>query len=264
MWYSYQDAVANVYALGIIIGYADGSFNGDGIMNRGQACVVIYRMMQYAGDTSGGKITTLTPVPSVESEIGSIGPATLTLRDGSAATEENVLNRIQEILKVLPNGTPWSERTTGLNKGLRDNSVSINGYEFGTPSKAVMQIQTNHYTSMTSGCGGFAGLVSDAIYGGANNGGENFPIRKLDSASQVRPGDILVQIGADGITDHVSTAASRVKSTKERDGVTLYAIGSYDGNGNDCVSYDDYDNHLYVTDELYRDHYCVAYTRYPE
>lgn len=127
-----------------------------------------------------------------------------------------------------------------------------------------MQIQTNHYTSMTNGCGEFAGLVSDAVYGGANNGGENFPIRKLDSASQVRPGDILVQIGADGITDHVSTVASRVKSTKERDGVTLYAIGSYDGNSNDCVSYDDYDNHLYVTDELYRDHYCVAYTRYPE
>lgn len=265
IWYGYQDAVANVYALGIITGYADGSFNGDGIMNRGQACVVIYRMMQYAGNTSGGEV--VTPVPEVPTapETGNTEattPSTLTLRDGSAVTEENVLNRIQEILKVFPNGAPWSERTAGLNKGLRDNSVSINGYELGTPSKAVMQIQTNHYTSMTSGCGGFAGLVSDAIFGGANNGGENFPIRKLDSVAQVRPGDILVEIGADGVTDHVLTAAARVMSTKERDGITIYAIAVYDGNSNDSVRYNDYGD-CYFTDELYRDHYSVAYTRYP-
>ncbi|WP_300692056.1 S-layer homology domain-containing protein [uncultured Oscillibacter sp.] len=42
----YREAVANVYALGVIGGYSDGSFNGGGIMNRGQAAAVIYRMTQ--------------------------------------------------------------------------------------------------------------------------------------------------------------------------------------------------------------------------
>ncbi len=42
----YRDAVANVYALGIIGGYSDGTFGGEVTMNRGQAAVVIYRMTQ--------------------------------------------------------------------------------------------------------------------------------------------------------------------------------------------------------------------------
>ena len=43
----YGEAVANVYALGIIGGYSDGTFTGTNVMNRGQGCVVIYRMAQY-------------------------------------------------------------------------------------------------------------------------------------------------------------------------------------------------------------------------
>ena len=46
----YRDAVSNVYALGIIGGYSDGTFSGTVTMNRGQGCVVIYRMAQYVLD----------------------------------------------------------------------------------------------------------------------------------------------------------------------------------------------------------------------
>ena len=46
----YRDAVANVFALGIIGGYSDGTFSGTVTMNRGQGCVVIYRMAQYVSD----------------------------------------------------------------------------------------------------------------------------------------------------------------------------------------------------------------------
>ena len=42
----YRDAVANVYALGIIGGYSDGTFGGEVTMNRCQAAVVIYSMTQ--------------------------------------------------------------------------------------------------------------------------------------------------------------------------------------------------------------------------
>ena len=45
----YRDAVSNVYALGIIGGYSDGTFGGTVTMNRGQGCAVIYRMAQHIG-----------------------------------------------------------------------------------------------------------------------------------------------------------------------------------------------------------------------
>lgn len=45
----YRDAVSNVYALGIIGGYSDGTFGGTVTMNRGQGCAVIYRMAQHVG-----------------------------------------------------------------------------------------------------------------------------------------------------------------------------------------------------------------------
>lgn len=43
----YREAVKTVFALGVINGYADGSFGGEKVMNRGQGCVVIHRMSQY-------------------------------------------------------------------------------------------------------------------------------------------------------------------------------------------------------------------------
>lgn len=301
IWASYRDAVANVYALGIITGYADGSFNGNGIMTRGAACIVIYRMMQYSNN-GGGDIQTPDPEVPVDPESGEIAcacvnlngeckcmgtassgsgntgsssgntgntgnsgntgdtgsstPSTMTLRDGSAVTEENVLKIINEILKVYPNGTTWNANTT------RNNNTSIGGYTLGTPSSAVMQIQTNHNSSMTKACGGFAGLVSDAIFGGANTGGDKFPIRKLNSVSQIRPGDIIVRLNSDGTTDHIMTAASRIRSSKTANNVQIYCIWAYHGNSNGSVVYDTYDS-CYITDELYRDSQYVAYTRYP-
>lgn len=260
MWYSYQDAVANVYALGIITGYSNGSFNGEGIMNRGQACVVIYRMMQYAGNTSGGEV--VTPAPEVPVDPEPATPTTLTLRDGSAVTEENVLNRIQQILKQYPEGAPWGE--SGTNVGTRDSSVSIGGYELGSPSAAITQISTKYQVNMRQGCGGFTGLVSDAIFGGSTTGGDKFPIRQLDSVSQVRPGDILIELNANGIQQHILTAASRIMDSTIINGTTRYSVAKYDGNvSGGYVAYNNYGNY-YITDELYRDHYYVAYTRYPD
>lgn len=46
---AYRNAVSNVYALGIIGGYSDGTFGGTVTMNRGQGCAVIYRMAQHVG-----------------------------------------------------------------------------------------------------------------------------------------------------------------------------------------------------------------------
>lgn len=66
----YRDAVTNVYALGIIGGYSDGSFAGDATMNRGQAAVVIYRMTVKMN--SSGENPTPDPEAPVDPGTGNI------------------------------------------------------------------------------------------------------------------------------------------------------------------------------------------------
>lgn len=302
----YQDAVKNVYALGVIGGYGDGSFKGTNIMNRGQAAIVIQRMAQYApvrGDqdndvyddgteqkpntgsntgTSSGNTGSTSSGNTGSSSTGNTGssssstgsstgtttkpetkpetPAAKTLRDGSAVTEANALKIIQEILKVYPNGTAWGSGKAGW----RDANVLINNRRLGSISSAIMKIENTYHSSVQSGCGGFAGVVSDAIFGGRDNGGENFPIRKLSSVAQVRPGDIIAKLNANGEIKHILTAATSVKSTTTANGVTRYCIGVYDGNNNSKVNYSNMDGMNYITDDLYRGSYYEAWTRYPD
>ena len=91
----YRDAVANVYALGIIGGYSDGTFGGTVTMNRGQAAVVIYRMMQYSGN-SGTEVPApipeapAAPTPSEPNASSTPSQTASTLADGSAITESNL------------------------------------------------------------------------------------------------------------------------------------------------------------------------------
>ena len=88
----YRDAVANVYALGVIGGYSDGSFNGGGIMNRGQAAAVIYRMTQA--------VPVEAPAPETPST-----PAAGTLTNGKPITVENVTELMNELRAQYPRNT---------------------------------------------------------------------------------------------------------------------------------------------------------------
>lgn len=274
----YQDAVKNVYALGIISGYANGAFNGNNIMNRGQAAIVIQRMAQYApvtGDKDNDQFDDGTsqkpepkpeptpdpkpvePTPTPAPETKPEEPAAMTLRDGSAPTHANALKIINEILKVYPSNTPWDIRAQ------RNAYIEINGRKLGDISGAMTKIGNTHHVSMSVACGGFASLVSDAIFGGRDNGGENFPIRQLSSVAQVRPGDVIVKLDENGKALHVLTAASSVNKTDTVNGVTRYFIDTYEGNLNSKVIYKNYGT-SYINDELYRNISYVAYTRYPD
>lgn len=265
----YRDAVLNVYALGIIGGFSDGTFGGAVTINRGQAAVVIYRLAQYVGDGSGtgpavsaGDDLTEVPnspgsTPAGQEASGNAENGALTLRDGSAVTEENALKIIDEILKVYPSGTTWDDNTS------RVNSTLINNRELGSKSTTVQNIANIYGVAMQKACGGFAGLVSDSIFGGGNNGGNSFPGRKLDSVSQVRPGDIIIKMGPDGKQQHFLTAASSVKDTAVKNGVTLYYIDTYEGNMNGSVVYNN-SGVRYITDDLYRGSYYEVWTRYPD
>ena len=225
----YRDAVANVYALGIITGYADGSFGGTVTMNRGQAAVVIYRMMQYTGN-SDGDITNPDPETPVDPSTGEVvcacvsihgklceichtakpgattpvepekpetpstpsTPAAGTLTNGKPVTEANILELLSELQAKYPQHTSF-----------------VNGYSAGNKSTDVRtavwsyKTSTGRYCSTYSGCGGWAALVSDYIFGQTG-----FPARKITTAD-ARPGDIGIALNGNGELEHVFIVTSR-------------------------------------------------------
>ena len=198
----YRDAVANVYALGIITGYSDGSFSGEVTMNRGQAAVVIYRMMQYSGN-SGGNITNPDPetpaepeTPSKPSQPEQTGK---TLANGKPVTEDNILELLSELQAKYPQNTSF-----------------VNGYRDGIKSYDVLKA-TNQYkaagsnlsASTHSGCGGWAALVSDYIFGQTG-----FPARKIATAD-ARPGDIGISLDGNGKATHIFIITSRAQHNDE-------------------------------------------------
>ncbi len=250
----YRDAVANVYALGIIGGYSDGTFGGTVTMNRGQAAVVIYRMMQYSGN-SGTEVPVpipeapAAPTPSEPNASSTPSQAASTLADGSAITEANVLAMIQELLQKYPKGMAWPSGTART--GTASNTmVSV--------SSQYKQAGYGVSTSMQTGCGGFASLVSDSIFGS----GDANPARKVP-VEYVRPGDVIIILNADGKLTHVATAASRITGLSEYStDKTIPVLTIYDGNANGKVRYNDY----YLVPKTYNTtagYYVEVWTRYP-
>lgn len=225
----YQEAVKASFALGLITGYSDGSFSGEKTMNRAQGCVVIERLTRI--------LNGLTPQqtsaePSVHQTTDTV-TSTLKLRNGKAVTEENVIEIINEVMMVYPLGAPWDEsRTKGA--GLRDDNVEISGRVLGTMSPALSTINTRYKISMQRACGGFAGVVSDAIFGGGNTGGSNFPARKIDDIRQIRPGDIIITFN-NNMPEHVMVATSGVIETQQDEGEEICICDYYDGNDNEAV-----------------------------
>lgn len=273
----YREAVKNVFALGIITGYSDGTFGGAKNMNRGQGCVVIYRMMHYTpatstkpntGDTTYDDGKTETK-PETKPSTGNTGSSTGTttgntssntsntgnsnqngvLTNGKAITEDNVLAMIKELLKKYPNGMKWDDNT----------------YRESIVSRTMNQIATSYTranaggntTNMQRGCGGFASLISDSIFGqGTLN-----PARKVP-VEYVRPGDVIIKLNAEGKLMHVAIAASRITGVDEYGDGNSPILTIYDGNANSKVRYNNY-YAVPKTYSAYRGYYVEIWTRYP-
>ena len=165
----YRDAVANVYALGIIGGYSDGTFGGTVTMNRGQAAVVIYRMMQYSGN-SGTEVPApipeapAAPTPSEPNASSTPSQTASTLADGSAITESNVQTLLNELRAKYPDGSLYATVGTKIYTNIYS---PVSGASYG--------IQ----------CGGWAALASDYIFG------KTTPVRTHKNFNQVRIGDVF-------------------------------------------------------------------------
>lgn len=155
----YRDAVANVYALGIITGYADGSFNGEGIMNRGQACVVINRLVQLLQNNG---ITLETPAQTpVETPVETPAqtPQAALLANGKPITDDNIREILYGLKAEYPEGRSWND------------------------------FENDYYSEVLdfigSGCWAFGLICSDAVFG-------DLPVTEEHSDfDRVRVGDML-------------------------------------------------------------------------
>lgn len=281
----YQDAVKNVFALGIITGYSNGAFNGDNLMNRGQGCVVIYRMTKYtpaavnptpdtddSGKPTGGTGNTgNTGSTGNTGNTGNTGtgtetqtptqpetPATKTLSNGKPVTEANVIALLNELKSKYPEGTNFAN---GYSKGSTSTDIRAvtNTYKAKRPdSSTVGRLST------TAGCGGWMALASDYIFGQSG-----FPLRKV-AFKNARPGDILLILDNLGRIEHVEIITSRPHHEPEfelwragttdasddvKGNVNTYAVywgGTEYGNGG-AIEYDD----------GYLSNLHAVYTRYP-
>ena len=202
----YQDAVKNVFALGIITGYANGTFGGNNIMNRGQGCTVIYRMMNYvpaakpvdpdtskpAVDDSGKPTVPETPKPETPvTPTQPEAPKTGMLTNGKPITEANVLAMLADLKRQWPDGTYDYNKTNPL---YSQSSTAHPGIAAATNT---YNVDNGGKVSTRYGCGGYAAFICDSIFG------LDATWRKTTYANS-RPGDLMIQLDANGKLTHVA------------------------------------------------------------
>ena len=221
----YREAVANVYALGVIGGYSDGSFNGGGIMNRGQAAAVIYRMTQAVPVEAPAPETPAVPAPETPEAPAPETPSTSaagTLTNGKPITEANVTEILNQLKSQYPAGTSFVNGYAGLNSGRGPYANCID--------KTVKQYldSDGKKCSTTIGCGGWAAFVADEIFG------QTGVTWKKTTTSNLRPGDLMIFLNSNGYLEHVSICVGpvdgyatnvRVYTTDANPGKNGYGIG---------------------------------------
>ena len=186
----YRDAVANVYALGVIGGYSDGSFNGGGIMNRGQAAAVIYRMTQAVPVEAPAPETPAVPAPETPEAPAPETPSTSaagTLTNGKPITVENVTELMDELRAQYPNGT---------------DAGRYNGPAAIRQITTKYSVDTGGLVSTKIGCGGWAARVFNYIFG------QDVTFRRV-SYDEARVGDLLIKVDSQGYLAHVAIVSDR-------------------------------------------------------
>jgi len=185
----YKDAVANVYALGIIAGNSDGCFGGDSSMTRAQAAVVMCRLDEAInGDGTAGvqKPGSQDPEPSKQPS------GEKTLSNGKPVTEENVLELLEELKEKYPDGSTYDQ-----NVPYYFSPLNVSGIE----------------------CAKLAFMLSDEIFG-------DLPIYKRQNFNDVQGGDLIYCKTASG-REHWYMVASSPKD--DPDGYWFIVEGGPEG-----------------------------------
>lgn len=242
-----QEAVKSCFALGLLSGKTGGVFDGDKNMTRAEACQVIVNIEKLfaQGVPELPTISTPTDPTSVTSPadvkeiqvsshtnpanaltswtVPDNGFASGYLNNGKPITEENVLELLAEAEKIWPSGMAWGERNNVENNMYQNPSNIITS----AMGRAMTGTVTNLNTSY--GCGGFAAIISDYLFGRNNN-----PVHLVTDMTKIRPGDVILHVDKDAnrilhASISVSSAVTRISPEgREYPG----CVWTADGNGN--------------------------------
>lgn len=167
----YRGAVSLCYAMGVLNGQSDGNFGGNNLMNRGQGCVVVYRLTQKIETGSTG----IEPsVPEKPEEPSNPSTSTQTLTNGKPVTVENVSELLAEL-----------KETKYPHKGTYDPYEPQ--YYFACKNSYGIE------------CAKLAYTISDEIFG------VDASIRTHTNYGDVKPGDIIECKDENGNTFHWAT-----------------------------------------------------------
>ena len=164
----YRGAVSLCYAMGVLNGQSDGNFGGNNLMNRGQGCVVVYRLTQKIETGSTG----IEPsVPEKPEEPSNPSTSTQTLTNGKPVTVENVSELLAEL-----------KETKYPHKGTYD------------PYEPQYYFACKHSYGIE--CAKLAYTISDEIFG------VDASIRTHTNYGDVKPGDLIECKDENGETFH--------------------------------------------------------------
>ncbi len=226
----YGKAVSMCYALGALTGMSNGTFSGTQTMTRAQACVVITRMKDLAEgrlpDTVSQSQTPTqpqqpeTPRPAVSGK----------LLNGQDCTVANVQAILEQIKREYPTGTSWGDPAI-----VGTTNYYADGPHFDRRRDVCVGIQEAYGpVSLKYGCGGWAAMVSERIFGKTGA-----PTREITDITKARPGDIVVEMNhKTGDLAHVAIFLQYVPAyTYAPDGSMPYQpeIITCDGNSNGKV-----------------------------
>ncbi len=201
----YGRAVSMCYALGALTGMSDGTFSGGQTMTRAQACAVITRMK----DLNEGKMLSRSEPPARPETPEQIGAGLLA--NGQEATVENVQAVLDEIRKSCPNNTVWGPTTAYM------------------PSDEVHKALIHHgfRASTAGGCGGWASMVSDTVFGTSGA-----PGREVTDTNEIRPGDLVICLNNKGETLHACVVTKVEMTTNRITNKPVTLVHTCDGNVN--------------------------------
>lgn len=241
---AYCNAVQDAVGAGLISGVnSRGDFSGDGYMSRGQAAVVMVRLNEVVNKAATEPPVDPEPTPTPPAATGS-----WSLKNGKAATPENVIEMLKEIEKQYPTGTEWTDPITNPDTPHNPNPVS---QYVGDVMEGGYHIDSEY------ACGGFAAMVSDLIFP------EEAKMREVTDFSKVRPGDIVFSVNRTGTVGHVWISLSN--GTYDSGSNTWGTNGRADGNYPNEIIWDwNFGGILTSKGQLEGRGYSVVYTRYPD
>ena len=162
----YRGAVSLCYAMGVLNGQSDGNFGGNNLMNRGQGCVVVYRLTQKI-ETGSTEIEPSVPEKPEQPSTPSSG--TQTLSNGKTVTEENVAALLEELKEKYPHNGYYD-----VSKSYYFAAMNANGHD----------------------CAKLAFMVSDDIFG------TEATLYSHQNYESIKLGDIIEQKDENGNSVH--------------------------------------------------------------